>query len=102
MKSGMARVWPLLLGVLAVQFGCLRKSHGTGAQTPAVAGPSQAAPGSEILAVTPTDTPSGVFSSEGKPFCFSGSNNYYLIYKEKLMVDDVFAQAKAMGLKVLR
>jgi mannan endo-1,4-beta-mannosidase len=97
MKSRLARAWPLLLGVLAVQFGCWKQSQSTGAQAPQ--GP---APGAELLQVEPTTTPSGVFLSQGKPFCFSGANNYYLSYKDKAMVDDVFAQAKAMGLKVLR
>jgi mannan endo-1,4-beta-mannosidase len=55
-----------------------------------------------LLAVQPTDTPSGVFMLQGRPFCFSGANNYYLTYKSEAMVDDVFAQAKAMGLSVLR
>jgi mannan endo-1,4-beta-mannosidase len=105
MKSCMARAWPLLLATLALQFGCLRKSHSTGAQTVAApAAESQPKPpaGGELLSVDPTDTPSGVFVHQGKPFCFSGSNNYYLTYKDKVMVDDVFAQAKDMGLKVLR
>jgi mannan endo-1,4-beta-mannosidase len=105
MKSRAARAWPLLVAALALQFGCLRKSHSAGAQTPEslVAGSQPAAaPGAELLTVEPTASPSGVFLSQGKPFCFSGSNNYYLTYKDKVMVDDVFAQAKALGLKVLR
>jgi mannan endo-1,4-beta-mannosidase len=43
-----------------------------------------------------------VFLDDGKPFCFSGTNNYYLNFKQKEMVDDVLAQSKAMGLKVMR
>ncbi|GAB3402291.1 cellulase family glycosylhydrolase [Flindersiella endophytica] len=39
---------------------------------------------------------------DGKPFRFNGSNNYYLMYKSPLMVDDVFADAKAAGFTVLR
>lgn len=67
-------------------------------------GKSESSPASSDapLSVEPTDTPSAVFMHEGKPFCFAGSNNYYLSYKDRAMVDDVFAQAKAMGLKVLR
>jgi hypothetical protein len=99
MKSRLARAWPLLLGLLAVQLGCWKQSQSTGAQAPQSQPP---APGAELLSVEPTTTPGGVFLSQGKPFCFSGSNNYYLSYKDKAMVDDVFAQAKAMGLKVLR
>jgi len=101
MKSCMGRAWPLLLGALALQAGCLRKSSGGGAQSPDGLA-AQPVPAAELLAVQPTNTPSGVFLNQGKPFCFAGSNNYYLTYKDKVMVDDVFAQAKALGLKVLR
>lgn len=38
----------------------------------------------------------------GKNFPFSGTNNYYLMYSSRLMVDDVFADAKAAGFTVLR
>jgi mannan endo-1,4-beta-mannosidase len=38
----------------------------------------------------------------GKPFKFYGSNNYYLMYKSRPMVDDVFADAQAAGFTVLR
>src|SRR6266511_1652336 len=39
---------------------------------------------------------------DGKQFRFAGSNNYYLMYKSRLMVDDVFADAQAAGFNVLR
>jgi mannan endo-1,4-beta-mannosidase len=39
---------------------------------------------------------------DGKAFRFAGSNNYYLMYKSALMVDDVFADARAAGFTVLR
>src|SRR3954471_9261395 len=39
---------------------------------------------------------------DGKQFRFAGSNNYYLMYKSPLMVDDVFADAAAAGFTVLR
>jgi mannan endo-1,4-beta-mannosidase len=38
----------------------------------------------------------------GKTFTFAGSNNYYLMYKSRLMVDDVLADARAAGFNVLR
>src|SRR5690242_4174420 len=38
----------------------------------------------------------------GKTFRFAGSNNYYLMYKSRLMVDDVFARATAAKFTVLR
>jgi mannan endo-1,4-beta-mannosidase len=42
------------------------------------------------------------FDLNGQPFRYGGANNYYLHYKSNLMVDDVFADAQAMGLKVIR
>ncbi len=38
----------------------------------------------------------------GKPFRFAGTNNYYLIYKSQLMVDDVLNTAAAQGFDVVR
>ena len=102
MKSCMGRGWPLLLGALALQAGCLRKSQGSGAQSPDGQAAHAAQDAPELLTVPATNTPSGVFLYQGRPFCFAGSNNYYLTYKDKVMVDDVFAQAKALGLRVLR
>jgi mannan endo-1,4-beta-mannosidase len=42
------------------------------------------------------------FDLNGQPFRYGGANNYYLHYKSQNMVDDVFANAQAMGLKVIR
>jgi mannan endo-1,4-beta-mannosidase len=42
------------------------------------------------------------FFLHGEPFKFTGSNNYYLMYKSRLMVDDVYADAKAAGFTVIR
>jgi mannan endo-1,4-beta-mannosidase len=42
------------------------------------------------------------FRLDGRPFRFAGSNNYYLMYKSPLMVDDVFADARAAGFTVMR
>jgi mannan endo-1,4-beta-mannosidase len=39
---------------------------------------------------------------DGKKFEFGGTNNYYLFYKSRLMVDDVFADAQAAGFNVMR
>src|SRR5688572_3796489 len=86
--------------------GCLRKGPSAGAQTPEAAKPAEPEfmkPAENgLLDVEPTDTPSAVFLDDGKPFCFSGSNNYYLQFKQREMVDDVLQQAKAMNLKVMR
>lgn len=49
-----------------------------------------------------SNEPGAVFLLDGKPMCFLGSNNYYLIYKSRAMVDDVLDTAKAMGLQVFR
>ncbi len=42
------------------------------------------------------------FDLGGQPFRFGGTNNYYLHYKAQAMVDDVFADAAAMNLTVIR
>ena len=39
---------------------------------------------------------------DGKTFRFAGTNNYYLMYKSPLMVDDVFGDAQAAGFNVVR
>jgi mannan endo-1,4-beta-mannosidase len=111
----------LLVSALVAESGCLRQNQAPSARGPepataqmplpsgaapnaavSNAGMSQAAADAGLLHVEPSDTPSGVFMQQGKPFCFAGSNNYYLTFKDKAMVDDVFIQAKALGLKVLR
>ena len=42
------------------------------------------------------------FTLNGKPFYFSGANNYYLGHKPKSMVDAVLDRAVALGLRVIR
>ena len=46
--------------------------------------------------------PAAVFAVDGKPFCFAGTNNYYLVFKPRPMVDAVLEAAAAMQLKVVR
>ena len=85
----------------ALLGGCWFGSASGGASQVAVDG-AQVRGNEGLLQVKPTDTPSAVFMQDGKPLCFSGANNYYLNYRDPAMVDDVFARAKAMGLKVIR
>lgn len=44
----------------------------------------------------------GELQMHGRTFRFGGSNNYYLMYKSKAMVDDVLETAAANGFSVLR
>lgn len=53
----------------------------------------------EVVRETKQSAP---FLLDGKPFCFQGSNNYYLTWKSEAMIDDVFANAKKLNLRVLR
>jgi mannan endo-1,4-beta-mannosidase len=46
--------------------------------------------------------PSATFEVDGAPLCFVGTNNYYLSYKPRPVVDGVLEAAQAMGAKVLR
>lgn len=46
--------------------------------------------------------PVATFEVDGAPLCFVGTNNYYLAYKPKAMVDDVLEAAHAMGVSVVR
>ena len=55
-----------------------------------------------LLNVEPTNEPSAYFVLDQKPFCFAGTNNYYLNFKSKRMVDDMLVRARDMGLKVIR
>lgn len=48
-------------------------------------------------------TRSGIqFMLNGAPFEFAGSNNFYPMYSPPVMIDDLFANAQAMGLTVMR
>lgn len=46
--------------------------------------------------------PPANFELEGKPFCFVGSNNYYVASKPRPMVDDVMEASVALNFPVLR
>jgi len=53
-------------------------------------------------AIDLTRVPATNFELDGQPFCFVGTNNYYLSYQPPAMVDDVLESAQAMGVKVMR
>lgn len=59
--------------------------------------PDDSKPTSEFVT-----TDGNKFKVDGHDFYFAGTNNYYLPYAPQYMVDDVFDDAKAMGLKVMR
>jgi mannan endo-1,4-beta-mannosidase len=52
--------------------------------------------------VEPVEEAAPHFVLEGKPFCFQGTNNYYLSFKSKAAALDVLEAAKDLGLPVLR
>lgn len=93
-----------LLGICAGSLACLSASACLRQNvTESAAAPMRPPPVEKPLApVVETDRPSAVFTLGGEPFCFAGTNNYYLIYKSRKMVDDVFDAAQGMGLKVMR
>lgn len=91
--------------VLGSATGCLKLRTGEGAQPPSptmAKNLEQAEEGYEILDVEQEVAPSPHFVKDGQPYCYAGTNNYYLIYKSKRMVDDVLESAAAMGLSVMR
>jgi mannan endo-1,4-beta-mannosidase len=49
-----------------------------------------------------TVNPPGNFELNGQPYCFVGSNNYYLGYQPKPMVDDVLKAARDLDFPVIR
>jgi mannan endo-1,4-beta-mannosidase len=77
------RLIAALLAVLAAGFG---------AATPAAAAPTSG------FVIRQGDR----LMLDGHPFRFGGTNNYYLFYKSRAMVDDVFADARAAGFTVMR
>jgi mannan endo-1,4-beta-mannosidase len=80
----MVERWRALLGLAAFcsSVGCASAAH----------------PPKSALDSGPTAT----FEVSGEPLCFVGTNNYYLTYKPKQMVDGVLESARAMGVKVVR
>src|SRR5690606_4284067 len=54
------------------------------------------------IEVERTTEPSPYFVRDGKPFCFMGTNNYYLMYKSEFAVQSVLDSAQAMNLGMIR
>jgi len=75
-------------------FAVLALLVGMGVAAPAAA--AEAKPGGFVVRLGKN------LSLDGREFRFAGTNNYYLMYKSQLMVDDVFADAQAAGFTVLR
>jgi mannan endo-1,4-beta-mannosidase len=75
-------------------FAVLALLVGMGVAAPAA--PAEAEPGGFVVRKGKN------LSLDGREFRFAGTNNYYLMYKSQLMVDDVFADAQAAGFTVLR
>jgi len=73
--------------------GCLRQ---TGAPAIEPRRPVSDGPADDAK-ITETDRVGGSFILDGKPFCFLGTNNYYVTFKSKKMTDDVLESAKAMA-----
>src|SRR4051812_24538010 len=77
-------------------LGCLRlKSASVAAAPPPPHYMSTKEPFA-VLDVAEESQKSASFVLDGKPFCFSGTNNYYMTFKGQKMVDDAFAATKAM------
>src|SRR6478609_5445954 len=55
-----------------------------------------------VVEVAPSHDPAPYFVRDGKPFCFSGFNNYYLMYKDRAAVTDVLDSAQQLGARVIR
>jgi mannan endo-1,4-beta-mannosidase len=87
----------IALGALSLA-GCLRQTAGPAAAPTGAGKPSSA----KDESVAEVETPGASFVLDGEPFCFVGTNNYYLSFKPHEMVDDVLQASKALGLKVVR
>jgi endo-1,4-beta-mannosidase len=52
--------------------------------------------------IVPIEDARATFLLDGAPFCFAGTNQYYLMYKSKAMVDDAIGVMQRMGIRVMR
>jgi len=89
----------LALGALLSTTGCLKLAQPAAPPPPKYMDTSGEL---ALLEVQETAVPSAYFVADGKPLCFQGTNNYYLNFKSRVMVDEVFKQMPAMHLAVMR
>ena len=65
-------------------------------------GPDQHAPRRRPRSDRGERAEGGQLSLGREPFCFLGTNNYYVSYKSHRMTDDLLESARSLGLKVIR
>lgn len=96
---------PGLVGVVLAcsTAGCLRlKTVATAGAEPPPHYMDTSKPTLQAWEVKDEVAKSGHFILEGKPLCFSGTNQYYLPWMSRKMTDDVLVTAKEMNLVVMR
>lgn len=94
------RLLSLVLPLFLLSAGCAPKSGSSGAaKTPDFLVSDG---GFSPARVHPTEEPMPYFVLEGQPFCFQGTNNYYLSYKSEKAVLALLEDAAAMRLQVIR
>ena len=91
-----------LSALLLAASGCVPNSSGPVAPPTKATGGEAQAEHFERIQVERTREPSPYFVKDGAPFCFAGTNNYYLTYKSKEATLDVLDLAVKMKLRVLR
>lgn len=87
---------------LAVANACVPPSHGDKAHVELTTPRHTDRERRGTLGMESATETAANFILQGKPFCFLGTNNYYLSYKSKRMVDDIFASAARLNLEVIR
>ncbi|AGF55633.1 mannan endo-1,4-beta-mannosidase [Clostridium saccharoperbutylacetonicum] len=104
-KKGVA-----LLIAYALTISCVPMIHGNAAEISPINSSIEKNLNQDVVSSTNSDISTSSFVTcdgnkfkvDGHDFYFVGQNNYYLPYAPDYMVDDVFADAQAMGSKVMR